>query len=361
MMAVFFVFGLNIFQFINLNMSSTNQLDRPKIYSIQGENPIDTESAQLAALALAQARDGALVDGSLLKNQIVVNSRHLLSDTDYDDSEKSPRREVINSTTNKSNSTWDRVNGMDLVLINGTWHVIDLSICQSMISNQTHKTNDQYFNITHFNRINNELDGWYRRHLIRNPLFNKPASAGNGGDYERHMSTLLKNLRNQPADSSDMTKSAGANDKIRPRFIEEARDRAKNVRRTEQEHPIQEKKEYPISLYDTQTQKHEDFANSVRQRNDTFYFVSFRRDHVMYPATKQNRSERPRMSLLMPAMLATNLNSSQKQQTIAFMQIDCEVVDTHLIHFKLNEIPMSYLKIIHQEYMSNSDSAKEFF
>lgn len=82
------------------------------------------------------------------------------------------------------------------------------------------------------------------------------------------------------------------------------------------------------------------------------------------------------MSLLMPAMLSTNLSSSQKSSsnseadsTIAFMKIDCEVVDTQLVYFKLNEIPTSYMKIIHHDYFTQQQPEpsqqqadyKEFF
>lgn len=90
----------------------------------------------------------------------------------------------------------------------------------------------------------------------------------------------------------------------------------------------------------------------------------------MFPAMQQNKSQRPRMSFLMPAMLTTNLSdssntngSNKTEQTVAFMQIDCEVVDTQLIYFKMNEIPTNFMKIFHQDYVINqqADSTKEFF
>jgi hypothetical protein len=62
----------------------------------------------------------------------------------------------------------------------------------------------------------------------------------------------------------------------------------------------------------------------------------------------------------MPALLTTNLsdstgnNNTKSVQSIAFMQIDCEVVDTQLIYFKLDELPTNYMKIIHQDQMTNS-------
>jgi hypothetical protein len=61
------------------------------------------------------------------------------------------------------------------------------------------------------------------------------------------------------------------------------------------------------------------------------------------------------MSLLMPALLGTQLNDSNKQhagqQQIAFMQIDCEVMDTRLFYMNLNEIPIDYMKILNQDYI----------
>lgn len=128
-------------------------------------NDPNSESAQLAALAMAQARDGALVDGSLLKQRISsLNSRHLLADNDNNnDDEVSPNTTtrsnngVTNATRNRDGAV--RVDGMDLVLINGTWHVVDFSICQQMFSNQTSANgsagphHQQYYNYTHFNRL----------------------------------------------------------------------------------------------------------------------------------------------------------------------------------------------------------------
>lgn len=156
-----------LFLIRNLNMGPINQLAP---YSVGDDrrlehlvNDPNSESAQLAALAMAQARDGALVDGSLLKQRISsLNSRHLLADNN-DEDEASPNTTtrsnngVTNATRNRDGAV--RVNGMDLVLINGTWHVVDFSICQQMFSNQTSANrsagphHQQYYNYTHFNRL----------------------------------------------------------------------------------------------------------------------------------------------------------------------------------------------------------------
>lgn len=275
-------------------MGQTNQLAP---YSIQNDRRLEhhqsndmSESAQLAALAMAQARDGALVDGSLLKQRIggsAINSRHLLSEDDaakdYDTPNTTTRR---NNNATRGSDGAVRVNGMDLVLINGTWHVVDLSICQQIFSNQTSAhQNHQYFNQTHFIRINNELDGLYKRYQTRNAFWTGEGAA----QFHRYSSS--------PSSSGASAANSNEGGKLNPKFIEDARNRA-NARNSQSRQNMEaveaskvpavprqkntanvktKTNDYPISLYDTQTRKHEQFANSVRQRNDTFYFLSFRR------------------------------------------------------------------------------------
>ena len=63
------------------------------------------------------------------------------------------------------------------------------------------------------------------------------------------------------------------------------------------------------------------------------------------------------MSLLVPALL-TNLNdSSNGDREIAFMQIDCEVIDTRLLNLKFNDIPFDFMKIMHQDYVNEQQQS----
>ena len=72
---------------------------------------------------------------------------------------------------------------------------------------------------------------------------------------------------------------------------------------------------------------------------------------IIPPVVQTNKTGRPRMSLLMPALLKNDihLNGSSKvkdETTVAFMQIDCEVTDTRLLYLNKDDIPLDYLKIL---------------
>ena len=129
-----------------------------------------TRAVQLAALAAAQARDGALVDpqnaAALLKqSQAHLNSRRLLSDSDYtiDDVDTSKAAaKLVDQVKKQFNITDIQVpsnESMELVKINGTWHLVDLNICYQMMlaassgeSSSTDPKSKNYLNQTHVNR-----------------------------------------------------------------------------------------------------------------------------------------------------------------------------------------------------------------
>ena len=58
---------------------------------------------------------------------------------------------------------------------------------------------------------------------------------------------------------------------------------------------------YELKLFSGAEQAHQNLMNSIDRRNDTFYVVSFRKDHLLLPATAHNQTMRPKMSLVMPA------------------------------------------------------------
>jgi len=89
------------------------------------------------------------------------------------------------------------------------------------------------------------------------------------------------------------------------------------------------------------------------EKNDTLYFVSFKRDHLILPATVQNQTQRPKMSLILPASMA-NLNKSIHVPTnhVPMIKIDCEVEDTKLVFVKRSHVPLSHQNELFEYYSS---------
>ncbi|XP_033821221.1 cyclic AMP-dependent transcription factor ATF-6 alpha [Periophthalmus magnuspinnatus] len=95
------------------------------------------------------------------------------------------------------------------------------------------------------------------------------------------------------------------------------------------------------------------FFDELNRRPDTFYVVSFRRDHLLLPATSHNKGQRPKMSVILPAM---NINESIIRDFEVMMQIDCEVTDTRILHIRSSSIP-PVLKVNHTESFYQHSSA----
>nr|XP_046181277.1 cyclic AMP-dependent transcription factor ATF-6 beta-like isoform X1 [Oncorhynchus gorbuscha] len=84
-----------------------------------------------------------------------------------------------------------------------------------------------------------------------------------------------------------------------------------------------------------------DFMDAIDRREDTFYVVSFRRDHLLLPAISHNKTTRPKMSLVMPAMSVNESLYNKSQGFEMMMQVDCEVMDTRIIPIKASAVPPS--------------------
>lgn len=93
-----------------------------------------------------------------------------------------------------------------------------------------------------------------------------------------------------------------------------------------------------LQVYYAPHQTYSDFFDELNRRPDTFYVVSFRRDHLLLPATNHNKGQRPKMSVILPAM---NINESiiRDKEFEVMMQIDCEVTDTRILHIRSSSIP----------------------
>ncbi|EDO36933.1 predicted protein [Nematostella vectensis] len=87
------------------------------------------------------------------------------------------------------------------------------------------------------------------------------------------------------------------------------------------------------------------FSDAINRQDDTFYIVSFRRDHLLFPASRTNSTNRPKMSLMMLAPPNDpSMNSSAEKDFISMMQIDCEITDTKSIQIKKNSLPFPFME-----------------
>lgn len=93
-----------------------------------------------------------------------------------------------------------------------------------------------------------------------------------------------------------------------------------------------------LQVYYAPHRTYNDFFDEIHRRGDTFYVVSFRRDHLLLPATSHNKGSRPKMSVVLPAMNINDRVIKDKEFEV-MMQIDCEVMDTKILHIKTSSIP----------------------
>ncbi|XP_050072330.1 cyclic AMP-dependent transcription factor ATF-6 alpha [Anopheles maculipalpis] len=88
--------------------------------------------------------------------------------------------------------------------------------------------------------------------------------------------------------------------------------------------------------------KYAEFFEEIGRRDDTFYLVSFSEEHLLLPALAYNKTNRPRMSLMLPTVTAPASpagNGTNRSDKITLMQIDCEVMNTSVIQIREKTIP----------------------
>ncbi|XP_064649146.1 cyclic AMP-dependent transcription factor ATF-6 alpha-like isoform X2 [Lineus longissimus] len=170
---------------------------------------------------------------------------------------------------------------------------------------------------THFNRseslrLANELTGWVLGH--KSEMKQKEAERA-----QRKASKLPK--RHRPL-----------------KVLKAAMEGKLSTQLEQPQASVGESKNYQVQLFNSHEKNYHEFLDAIQRRNDTFYVVSFRRDHLLLPATAHNKTMRPRMSLVMPAV---SLNDSMQPPvgSVAMMQIDCEVMNTKLIHVTKSTVP----------------------
>ncbi|CAL7948068.1 unnamed protein product [Xylocopa violacea] len=93
-----------------------------------------------------------------------------------------------------------------------------------------------------------------------------------------------------------------------------------------------------VELFSPIIKEHASLFEALGRRDDTFYVVWFSGEHLLLPASSQNSTGRPRMSLVLPA-LPMNETFSTPSNHVTMMQIDCEVTNTQLLHLQQSIIP----------------------
>ncbi|KAH8356656.1 hypothetical protein KR084_009584, partial [Drosophila pseudotakahashii] len=75
------------------------------------------------------------------------------------------------------------------------------------------------------------------------------------------------------------------------------------------------------------------FINSIERRDDTFYVLSFNKDHALLPALNCSNGAPPKLSLVLP------LGNTAFNGDIKLMQVDCEVFNTKEFELKSHMMP----------------------
>ncbi|XP_053550071.1 cyclic AMP-dependent transcription factor ATF-6 alpha [Bombina bombina] len=170
-----------------------------------------------------------------------------------------------------------------------------------------------HVNKTESLRLNHELRGWVHRHEV-----------------ERTKSRRMTNSHKAIQKSED-----GSSQLVTVQYTD-----------TSVKNSVNE-----LQIYYSSPRSYQDFLDAIRRRGDTFYVVSFRRDHLLLPATNRNKTSRPKMSIILPSP-NVNENIINGQDIEVMMQIDCEVMDTRILHVKADSIP-PFLRE-HRENQTNS-------
>ncbi|XP_030917525.1 cyclic AMP-dependent transcription factor ATF-6 alpha [Geospiza fortis] len=162
-------------------------------------------------------------------------------------------------------------------------------------------------------RLTHELRGWVHRHEV-----------------ERTRSRRLSNSQQQRARVPQSSLSDKADSQLMAMPYTDTSLSAKEE--------CKSRMEYGGNFLHASPRSYQDFFEAIHRREDTFYVVSFRRDHLLLPATTHNKTRRPKMSIVLPAV-NINENVINGQDYEVMMQIDCEVMDTRILHIKSSSVP----------------------
>ncbi|CAF0847153.1 unnamed protein product [Didymodactylos carnosus] len=204
-----------------------------------------------------------------------------------------------------------------------------------------------FINKTHSQRINKDLHSWVEDH-------NKHGNKNGKGSPSVIPNHIPLTIHTQKPTTTDEKLNDNVNDAsskliVRKRLHSQTNN---DIAVDEvQDHQAMTRESNSLQPYHRQDRNYDEFFRAIDGKNDTVYIVSFKRDHLILPATVQNQTQRPKMSLIMPASI-NNINKSIAipPNHVPMIRIDCEVDDTKLVYVKRDSIPFLYRNGLFHQY-----------
>ncbi|RUS80415.1 hypothetical protein EGW08_011827 [Elysia chlorotica] len=251
-----------------------------------------------------------------------------------------------NSGVKAGGGPWDRfLDGSSRLKFD---HELGLLVQRMNMSQRLGHMCPMYFNSTESTRLAEQLRGW----MIRQEEEKKKSKKIGGQDSNQPPKRRASGARNSRKQQQKSDLRAAKRKKDYPAlrtigahlFKEEELSRSSMLHEGTQarrrERRVGGSRPYPVQLFGGGFDPREQLLDAIPRRNDTFYVLSFSTDYFLVPATAHNKTMRPRMSLLMP-VVSSSLNGSQTHRgdQVDMMQIDCEILNTNLIHVRRSAFP----------------------
>ncbi|CAN0340301.1 unnamed protein product [Lampetra fluviatilis] len=196
---------------------------------------------------------------------------------------------------------------------------------------------------------------------------NKTTSLANGKELLVTVNSSLPSLRPPSCPHFNKTESLRLADELRGWVYRHEVERRKVTKRWQPKPPsppVPRQRPPHLQLYGGPAQGYIDFLEAIDRQDDTFYVVSFSRDHLLLPAMSHNKTRRPKMSLVMPAMaLNDSLVDAGPAGYETMMQVDCEVTNTRIVRIRSSSVPPSLRRASHDNatgsYSTNKDTSPQ--